>query len=111
VAASGAVQAQPPKTVTGLSRVPHYRRLLIKERPVALHLQEMRTPAVNWSCAFSAAAFGVGRVRMVGIYYLTIQIESIGLLEIAPLHEHQRTRAGLRRIGPHQPALSQQGGP
>ena len=43
---AGAVRAQPPKTVTGLSRVPHYRRLFIKERPVALHLREMRTPAV-----------------------------------------------------------------
>jgi len=48
---------------------------------------------------------------MNATYYLTIPSEAIGLPEIVPLHEHQRTRAGLRRIGPHQPALSQQGGP
>jgi hypothetical protein len=48
---------------------------------------------------------------MGGIYYLTIQSEAIGLSEIEPPNKHQRTRAGLRRIGPHQPALSQQGGP
>jgi hypothetical protein len=57
----------------------------------------------------SAQAFCAGGVSHRGIYHLTIPSEAIGLSEIAPLHEHQRTRAGLRRIGPHQPALSQQG--
>jgi hypothetical protein len=61
--------------------------------------------------SLSAQAFCVGGVSHRGIYHLTIPSEAIGLSEIAPLHEHQRTRVGLRRIGPHQPALSQQGGP
>jgi DNA end-binding protein Ku len=48
----------------------------------------------------SSAECGIG-----GIYYLTISSEAIGLSEIEPPDEHQRTRVGLRRIGPHQPAL------
>src|SRR5579863_6984307 len=33
------------------------------------------------------------------------------LIGIPTLHKHQRTRAGHRRIGPHQPAPSSRGGP
>jgi hypothetical protein len=103
----GAVVRWPPAVVhSGTGNTPQRRRACCARTITTAGGRITVSPLPRLRIA---AAFGGGEVQHRRQLLLNYPARSDWPVGNRTPHERQRTRAGLRRIGPHQPALSQQG--